>query len=298
MKAAPGDRLLFDSEFLRKLEFLTLVSRRMHRGDSRGEHATFRKGTSLEFFDYRNYQPGDDFRYIDWNVFSRIDRLLVKLYRAEEDLSVHLLVDTSESMRFGNPSKIDYARKVGVALGIVGILNLDRVGVTAFADGLREYLSPHRSKRRIFSLFDYFSRIQVRGGTSLNRSLVDYSVRCKRPGLAIVLSDLLDADGYEKGLLSLLYRRFDVVVIHIVAEEELEPSVKGAFRLVDSETGEVRRVTVDEDFVRSYRRVVQDFFRGSEEFCLRHGVEYMRASTIIPFEDLILKYLRQGIHLK
>ncbi len=291
-------QVLFDSEFLRKLEFLSLISRRVHRGEARGEHATLKRGIGFEFSDYRSYQSGDDFRYIDWHVFSRINKLFVKLFRAEEDLTVHLLIDSSASMAFGRPTKIDFAKKIAAALGAIGILNLDRVGVSAFSDTLRELLPPHRSKRQLSSLLEYFNRIKAEGATGFSRSLLDYSVRTKRPGLAVVFSDLLDQEGYEKGLLALLYAKFDVVVIHIVAEEELRPPLGGAFRIVDSETGEDRKVTVDPALLKSYSKVLRRFFQQAESFCLGHGIEYLRANTVVPFEDVLLKYIRQGMHLK
>lgn len=292
------DTELFDSDFLRKLEFLTLFSRRLHRGDVRGEHSTYRKGTSLEFHDYRTYQAGDDFRYIDWNVFSRIDKLFVKLFRAEEDLTLHLLVDTSASMSFGNPSKIEYAKKIGAALGFIGISNLDRVGATSFSSRLQSSLPAYRSRRQLFSLLEYFSLLVTEGGTSFNNALIEYSLKARRPGLAIVISDLLDPDGFTKGVRALLYRKFEVVLIHVVAEEELQPPQRGAFRFTDSETGEERKITVDSSLLRTYQGVMTAFFTEVETFSLKSGVEYLRVSTIIPFEDLILKYLRQGMHLK
>jgi uncharacterized protein (DUF58 family) len=291
------EKELFDSEFLHKLEYLKLVARRIHRGQMRGEHTTVKRGTSLEFSDHRNYQSGDDFRYIDWNVFSRLDRLFVKIFTAEEDLTIHILLDNSFSMNVGIPPKIDYAKRVGAALGYVGIANLDRVGVTSFGEGLRDSLPPHRSRNHLFSIFNYFKRAEPRGRTDLNRSLRDYALRSKRPGLAIVISDLLDEGGFEEGLKALAYGRFDVVLIQLIDESEIEPQESGALKLVDVETGSAKRVTVDKELLEAYRRKVGEYFLRIEKFCLDHHIEYLRASTLIPFEDLILKYLRQGMYL-
>ena len=292
------EKELFDSEFLQKLEYLKLVARRVHRGQIRGEHTTVKRGTSLEFADYRNYQAGDDFRYIDWNVFSRLDKLFVKIFAAEEDLTVHILLDNSYSMNMGIPPKIDYGKKVGAALGYVGIVNLDRVGVVAFGDGLRDSLPPHRSRNHLFSIFNYFKRVECSGRTDFNRSLRDYALRSKRPGLAIVISDLFDEGGFEEGLKALAYGGFDVVLIQILDENEIEPQEEGVLKLVDVETEASKRVTLDKEMLEVYRRKVGDYFWRIEKFCLDHQIEYLRASTVIPFEDLILKYLRQGMYLK
>jgi uncharacterized protein (DUF58 family) len=291
------DNRLFDPSFLRKLEYLKLVAGRLHRGERRGEHETYRKGTSLEFADYRSYQGGDDFRYIDWNIYNRLDRLMVKLFAAEEDLTLHILLDDSRSMAFGQPSKIDCACRMSAALGYIGLANLDRVGVTTFAEEPGDSLPPHRSRKHIFSLFNYLSNIECEGATNINRALVNFSLRSKRPGLAVVLSDLLDENGFEEGLKALLYRNYDVVLIQILDEEEIEPGIKGAFRLIDSETGSRRKVTVDSTTLKLYRDKLGRFFQGIEKFCLSRGIEYMRTSNQVPIEDLVLKYLRQGMHL-
>ena len=291
------ENALFDTSFLQKLDYLSLLSKKLHRGDIRGEHTTYRKGASLEFNDFRAYQPGDDFRYIDWNIFSRLDRIFVKLFSSEEDLTIHILVDSSQSMSYGNPRKIDFACNVGAALGYIGLTNLDRVGVTTFNDTLGNSLVPYRSRKHIYSLFSYFSSLETDGGTNLGSALVRYARGTKRPGLAIVIGDLLDTGGYQDGLMALLYRRFDVVLIQVLDEEELEPTVRGAAALTDSESGRTERVTVDEELLALYRRNVAKYFAELEEFCLTHGIEYLRTTTDVPFEDLILKYLRQGMYL-
>jgi uncharacterized protein (DUF58 family) len=291
------DNQLFDAQFLRKLEYLKLVSRRLHRGERRGDHETYKKGTSLEFVDYRSYQSGDDFRYIDWNIYNRLDRLLVKLFTAEEDLTLHILLDNSRSMEFGDPSKIDYARRTAAALGYIGLANLDRVGVTTFTDHLGDGLPPHRSRKHIFSLFDYLSHMACGGETDFNRSLENFALRSKRAGLCIVITDLLDPGGFEAGLKALLYRGNDVVLIQILDEEEIEPKLSGAYRLIDSENGSRERVTVDAALLAIYQSKVEQFFREIEDFTLSPGIEYLRTSNHIPIEDLVLKYLRQGMHL-
>jgi len=291
------DRELFDQEFLRKIEYLSLVSRRLYRGETSGEHSSAARGTSPDFADYRDYQPGDDFRYIDWNIFSRLDRILLKLFVEEEDLSVHILLDTSLSMAYGSPRKIDYARRVGAALGYIGITSLDRVGVTTFAAGLSGALAPRRGKMQLFHLLEYMSRIIPAGTTDFSGSLEGYALRTRQPGLAIIISDMLDSSDYQRGLLALLYRKFDVVLVQILDREEISPAAKGTVRLTDMETGRIMKITADRPLLAAYRARVGSFLSGLEAFCLKAGIEYLRTSTIVPFDDLVLKYLRQGAHL-
>src|SRR4029453_3239639 len=138
---------------MRKLETLRLLARKVFRGQSQNDRTTLRRGMGLEFSDYRRYNPGDDFRYVDWNVYSRLDRLFLKVFTAEEDLTVHILLDTSQSMRLGTPPKLDYARRVAAALGYIGLNSLDRVGVVSFADELGTSMPPQRGRPQIFSIF-------------------------------------------------------------------------------------------------------------------------------------------------
>jgi uncharacterized protein (DUF58 family) len=290
--------LLFDTDFLKKLELLRLTSNRIYHGQGRGEHSTVKMGTSLEFSDYRNYQVGDDFRYIDWNIFSRLDRLFLKVFTAEEDLSIHILLDTSQSMMYGEPPKIDYARRVAAALGYIGLTNLDRVGITTFAAGVQDSMVPRRGRDHFLSLLDYCERITCGGDTDFNRSLMEYTFRGKRVGLAIVISDLLDPKGFERGLEALRFARYDVLLVQILDEEELRPTYAGPVRLRDLETNQEQRLTIDELLLTRYRERVQKWCGHIEDVCLKSQIEYLRASTLIPFEDLILKYLRHGIHLQ
>jgi uncharacterized protein (DUF58 family) len=304
------DTALFDKEFLRKLESLAFLSRRLYRGEARGAHTSVRRGTSLDFADFRSYQPGDDFRTIDWGIYGRLDKLVVRLYAEEEDLTIHLLLDSSASMSYGSPPKIDYARRLAAALGYVGIGSLDRVGVTTFGTGLAAgpaaALAPRRGRTQLFHMLEYMSALRPSGGTNIGRSLEEYARRSRSPGLAIVISDLLDEtrsgsagalDGYKRGLQALAFHDFEVVLVHVLDRDEIGPGEQGALRLTDMETGQVLPLYVDRQLLAAYRARVTGFFAEVESFCLRNRIEYLRAATIVPFEDVVLRYLRQGAHL-
>jgi uncharacterized protein (DUF58 family) len=294
------DRDLFDGDFLKKLEYLSLVSRRLYRGEARGGHASPRRGASVDFADYRGYQPGDDFRFIDWNIFARLDRLFVKLFAEEEDLSVHLLLDASRSMAFGSPRKMDYARRLAAALGYVGLSSLDRVGAASFSDRLGATLAPRRGRSQVFHLLDHLGRIAAGGRTDISRALEEYALRSGSPGLAVVVSDLLDGAGsaaWQRGLQALRYRGFDVVLVQVLDRDEIAPNQEGLLRFADMETGRTLSVAVDARLRAAYRRRTTAFFAGIEEFCMQARIEYLRTSTVVPFEDVVLKYLRQGAHL-
>ncbi len=287
---------LFDSDFMQKLEYLTLISRKLFKGRSRGEHQTFRRGSSLEFHDYRPYQPGDDFRYIDWSIYSRLDRLFVKLYAAEEDLEVQVLLDTSGSMGFGTPSKIDYSKKVAAALSYIALLNLDRVGGAGFGSAIGPSLPPFR-RRGVNSIFSFYEGLQASGTTQFNQALKGFSAKSGRPGLAIVISDLMDPAGYQEGIQSLIYNRYDIMLIHVLSEEEIDPTLRGPFELTDTETNARVRISIEQSMIDAYQKRLRGYFEEIETFCFANAVEYVRSSTLVPFEDLVLKYLRQGMYL-
>lgn len=289
---------LFDAEFMRKLETLRFLARRVFRGQTQGERNTLRRGMSLEFSDYRSYHAGDDFRYIDWNVYSRLDQLFLKVFTAEEDLTIHLLLDTSQSMQLGSPPKVEYGKRVAAALGYIGLSHLDRVGAVAFADELGMPKPPQRGRQQIFPLLRYLESLPCRGGTELNRVLQNYATRSHRSGLAIVISDLFDPGGYELGLDALAYNRFDVLLIQLVDDSEVRPQLDGALRLQDIESAQQRKLTINRRLLELYQQKINAYFAAVETFCARRNIEYLRASTVVPFEDLILRYLRRGVYLQ
>jgi uncharacterized protein (DUF58 family) len=293
-----GTQFVLDGEFLRKLERLELLARKIFRGHLRGEHTTRRRGSGLEFADFRRYHPGDDFRYIDWNIFSRLDRLFLKLYAAEEDVTLHLLLDTSASMGFGEPLKFDYARRLAAALGYIGLSNLDRVGLTTFADGVGMSLPALKTRHQMATLLNFLRELRCGATTRIGPSLREFASRTRRAGLVILITDLLTVDDMQRGLDALRYGGHDVVLLQLLSEEEIDPPLDGALRLVDAEDGTELRVTVDAQLRAFYQARLQRSLDDLERHCRKSAVEYVRTSTAIPFEDVVLKYLRQGVHLR
>jgi len=285
---------LLDPAFLRRLDTLTLRSRRIYRGMLRGERRSRTMGRGVEFADYRPYQVGDDFRYVDWNIYSRLDRLVIKLFSEEEDINVHLFIDTSLSMDWGEPSKLDYALRLAAAIGYVGLHALDRVGAVAFSDRAHATLAPHRGRGQTLRLFEFLAAVRGGGPSDLRATMREYVYRTRRRGLLILISDLWMPDGYEEGLKLAQYHRFEPFVIHVVSEDEVSPPVRGDARLVDVETGAATEVTVDGYALEAYTRARDAYFAGVERFCVQHQIDYLRTATSIPFEDLVLRYLRMG----
>lgn len=290
--ATVSHRGIFSAEFLAQLERLSLASRRTLRGRSKGERRSPRKGQSVEFSDYRPYGIGDDLRYVDWNIYGRLDRLHVKLFVEEEDLCLHLLVDASASMDFGQPTKLAYAARVAAAVGFVGLINLERVGVGVLRDRVSEGWPPTRGRNQFVALAEFLVGLRAGGPTNLNQSLAAYAMRAREPGLAVIFSDLLDPQGFETGIRALLERRFEVHVVHVLAPEEVNPALSGDLRLHDSETGEVRELTVDGEALRGYRDRLAHFLERVEGFCRSQEIGYRRVGTDTPVETFVLSHLR------
>ncbi len=284
---------ILDPPFLKKLERLSLITKRPFAGQMKGEKRSVKRGTSVEFADYREYMLGDDLRYVDWNTAARLDKLFVKLFIEEEDLYLALLIDSSKSMDFGSPRKLHYAVRVAAALGYIGLSNYDRVSVSAFSGSLHTALPTKRGKAGVRSFFEYLNRMQATGETSFAASMKSFSARSRYRGVAIVLSDFMDPN-WADGLKSLLARGFQVALIHTLDEEELNPKLVGDLRIIDSETGEAKEMSVNPALLSRYQAALDGFCGEIEAFANRYGLDYLRTSTAMPFEDVILKYLRQG----
>jgi uncharacterized protein (DUF58 family) len=295
MATATKGHDLVAPDFMSQLERLALLSRRSFRGKVKGERRSPRKGSSVEFSDYRPYGVGDDLRYVDWNVYGRLDRLYLKLFVDEEDLCLQLLVDASASMGFGAPAKLRYAMRLAAALGFVGLVNLERVGVAVLRDRVVDGLSPTRGRNQVLPLLDFLGRLQPLGRTSLNVALATYALRAREIGLAVVISDLMDPDGYERGLKALLERRFDVHVIHLLGPDEMQPAFGGDLRLIDAETGEERDLTLDGEAMRNYRQRLHDFLERAEGFCRSNEIAYHRVVTDTPVEEFMLRQLKGAL---
>ncbi len=295
--AAP---LLFDSDFLAHLEQLYLLSRKLFRGAHRAERRSRQLGSSLEFADYRNYTLGDDLRSIDWNIYGRLDRLFVKLFEQEQDLDISFLLDTSASMRWmpegaRRLSKFDQARRIAASLAYVGLANLDRVNVHFFASRLEEDLGLCRGKGQFHKVLDFLRNAPpLEGETRLLPCLRTFAQRMKRRGLVFILSDLFDPLGFEEALALLRHQQFEVHVIHLLDPAEIRPEARGDLRLVESESGQAYEITASDALLRRYHAEIDAFLQRAAGFCAENGLGYALATTAVPFEDLVLRVLRDG----
>jgi len=297
---------LFDSAFLAKLEQLHLLAKKLFRGEHRAERRNRQSGSSLEFADHREYTPGDELRSIDWPAYGRLERLFVKLYEQERDLPVSFLIDASASMRWvpnpeanGRSSKFDHARRLAASLSYIALANLDAVNTHFFASSLLGELGVSRGKAQFHSVLEFLRDApDADGPTRLHDCLREFTQRVRRRGLVFVLSDFFDPAGYEEPIALLRHAQFEVHVIQIIAPEELEPGDSGDLRLIEAETGAALEVTASEAVLRRYREHIEKFNVELEAYCLQRGVAHARVTTDVPFEDIVLRVLRDGMMLK
>jgi uncharacterized protein (DUF58 family) len=285
----------FDEGFLKKLEYLYVVARKVFTGRMRAERRSRKTGSGVEFADHRNYTVGDDLRYLDWSIYGRLDKLLLRLFEEEEDLHIYLLLDVSASMI--SSGKLAYAEQVCAALAYVGLAKLDRVSIVPFGGPARDRMPPSRGKGNIFKVFRFLDAIEPGGPTELSRALESFVHQTKRRGLAIVLSDFYDPAGYVDGLNLLRYHRFEPTVLHVYDQREARPpaaAMRGDVEIVDVETGELREVTISERVLSAFAREHDAWCTELAAFCTGRGIGYFRADTAVPFDELVLRIFRAG----
>ena len=284
---------LLSPELMHRLERMELVSRKIFRGRMKGERRSRRRGQSVEFADFRNYVPGDDLRFIDWNLYARLEKLFLKIFLEEEDLHFYAIVDTSESMQFGEPTKLQYAKQLAAALGFIGLVRADRVRIEALGDRTAPRGPVLRGRQSTWRMLDYLDSLEIGPAISLSEGIRNFCIRNSGKGIVVLLSDLMEKTGYESALKYLLAQQMDIFVIQILAQEEMEPEIAGDLRLIDCEDADEVEVTASGPLLKRYRQTLAAFVNGAQEYCTRRGMNYALANNTVPVEQLVGGYLRQ-----
>lgn len=275
-----------------RLERLDIVSRKIFAGKTKGERRSKRKGQSVEFADYRNYVVGDDLRFLDWNIYGRLERLFIKLFFEEEDLYVNVLIDASKSMDFGNPAKALYAKRVAAALAYIGLCNYNRVSLCAFSDTYGPEMAGVRGRRLIHQVLAFLGDMELGGIGNFTEACRHFAIRYPQRGVVIVLSDFMDKGGYEAGLRYLIGRKYDLYAIQLLAPEEIDPPLVGDLRLLDLEDADTADVTVTRALLNRYKQNLRSYCGQLRDFCTQRGVSYLFTSTSVPFDQMVMNYLR------
>lgn len=287
---------ILDKDFLNRLEKLSLLTKRLRVGHNSGNRRSPVKGNSVEFADFRSYASGDDFRYIDWNTYARSNKLFVKLFMEEQDLLLHIFLDSSLSMSWGEPSKGLLAKQLAAAFAYLSLAAYERVAIASCAETLIAFQPPLRGRANLDKARAFLEQIRFQGSTDLNQALRAFGPYARGAGVSLLISDLLAPAGFQEGLKYLQYQKQEIILLQILAPEEINPSLHGDFRLLDSETGEAKEITASSQLIKAYQAKLQQFTEETRDFCNKRGISFLQVSSEEAFEDIILRRLpRAGI---
>jgi uncharacterized protein (DUF58 family) len=287
---------LLSSQLIAKLDPLDLSSKRVFFGKLKGERRSKKRGHSVEFADHRQYVSGDDLRHIDWNIFARLDSLFLKLFLEEEDLSLSIIVDTSASSDCGEPSKFLFMQKAAMAMGYVGLVNLNRVTVTAMGDAegaISSTLRDMRGRRRTHDLARWVCSLEPRGNFSFKEACERIALTRRGKGVMLVFSDFFFKEGYEEGLRRLVGHGYDVFAIQVLSPQELEPTLTGDLRLKDVEDSDLAEVTISSPLLKRYKANLAAYCQQLNQFCMRRDMTLLTVRSDTPIDVLVLDYLRK-----
>jgi uncharacterized protein (DUF58 family) len=284
---------LLDPVFMSRLDTLDVLSRKILQGKLQGERRSKRRGQSVEFADHRPYVAGDDLRFVDWNVYGRLEQLFLKLFLEEQDLTVHIVADASASMGFGEPSKELFIKKLTAALGYVSLVNNNRVTISFIADGVTAQLANMRGRNYLDNMAECLLTTECDGLSNFDDACRQLAAGRIGSGVMVVLSDFLFKEGYDSGLRRLIGRQYDLYAIQVLCPQELSPNLSGELKLIDIEDADAAEITVSAALSKYYKRNLTAYCNELKDFCTRRGAVYVLANSADSVESLVLNYLRR-----
>jgi uncharacterized protein (DUF58 family) len=284
---------LLDPVFMSRLDALDVLSRKILQGKLQGERRSKRRGQSVEFADHRPYVAGDDLRFVDWNVYGRLEQLFLKLFLEEQDLTVHIVADASASMSFGEPSKELFIKKLTAALGYVSLVNNNRVTISFIADKVTVQLANMRGRSYLDKMAECLLTADCDGLSNFDDACRQLAAGRIGSGVMIVLSDFLFKEGYDSGLRRLLGRQYDLYTIQVLCPQELSPDLSGELKLLDIEDADAAEITVSAALLKYYKRNLTAYCNELKDFCTSRGAVYVLANSADSVESLVLNYLRR-----
>ena len=289
---------LLDPGFMAKLDTLDVLSKKILHGKMQGQRKSKRRGQSVEFADHRPYVVGDDLRFVDWNIYARLEQLFLKLFLEEQDLTVHIAVDISASMDYGDPSKAKFAMKLAAALAYVSLVNNNRLTLSSFNLGVVNQLKYMRGRRYLPNIAEFLLGAECEGMTDFDNACKQLAASQAGSGIMIIISDFFFKEGYESALKRLIGRQYDLYAIQVLSPQEFEPEMAGDLKLIDIEDDDVAEVTISNALLKYYKKNLSAYCNDLKEFCLKRGSSYVPARSSDSVELLVLNYLRRVRLLK
>jgi uncharacterized protein (DUF58 family) len=300
---------LLDSKLIARVSQLDITSKKIFAGKLKGERRSKKRGESVEFADHRPYVSGDDLRHIDWNIFGRLDRLFLKLFLEEEDLCLHVVIDCSASHDCGVPNKFLFMQQVAMSLGYIGLVNLNRVAMTAIgtppptmsgsavedlaSTGVLSAIRDLRGRRRTQEMASWLCSLRPDGGSSFTEACKRIALSRRGKGVMLVLSDFFVKEGYEDGLRLLTGRGYDVFCLQVLSPQEIEPDIAGDLRLRDVEDGDSAEVTISAGLLKRYKANLAAYCEQLRTFCGQRNMTLLTVRSDTPIDVLLLDYLRR-----
>jgi uncharacterized protein (DUF58 family) len=283
--------LLTDPDFIKRLEMLALLARKVLNGELKADRKSHKKGSGTTFADYQEYNQGDDLRNIDWNIAARLEQLVIKLFELEEDVHINIVIDLSVSMK----EKELYAKQLAAALSYIALLNMDRLTIYGIADSLQTILKPSHGKGKVFPMLKSLQDCELFGqSTDFNSSIKTLQAQKKRAGVCVIISDFLVADGYKKALDLLSWSKNDVFCIQVLDPKELGCDLRGDIEFECTETKSTKKVTISPTEAAQYVKLMQEWNDTLKKECARSGIGLIQTTSETPFEDIIQNILRRG----
>jgi uncharacterized protein (DUF58 family) len=287
--------MLLEAGFVRELEALRRRMQVRARSGGGGEHIAKRRGSSAEFLEHRPYAPGDDLRRIDWLAFARTGEPVFKLFRAEEDIVVRLLVDASTSLAAGEPTKIETAKKLAAAIGYMGLASSERTQVAYGTERLERFGEPSRGRGGLPKLLKELDPIEADGKTDLAESIDQVIMRSPRPGMLVILSDFFDPGPFEAAVTKAASAGHDVALIQVLARDEVDPQYDGDYQLEDAETGDTVEVTMDAGAIEAYLARLNKLIFGLRALAKKTRATYVRHVTDEPVIGAIRRFVHRVV---
>ena len=283
--------MIFDAAFARELEALRRRLRVRARSGGGGDHSAKRRGSSAEFLEHRPYAPGDDLRRIDWLAFARTGEPMFKLFRAEEDVVVRLVVDASASLDAGEPTKLETAKRVAAAIGYMALADSERAQVMAASEGLTFVSEPARGRNALPKLLRDLDRVDLRGGTDLSRAIEQATLRSPRPGMLVVVSDFMESGPFDAALTRAAGAGHDVMLVQVLSRDEVEPHFDGDYALVDAETNATVEVTMDAAAIEAYLARLNQLVLGLRALAKKVRGGYVRVINDEPLLPAVRRFV-------
>lgn len=283
--------MLLEAGFVRELEALRRRMQVRARSGGGGEHLAKKKGSSAEFLEHRPYAPGDDLRRIDWLAFARTGEPVFKLFRAEEDVVVRLLIDTSASLAAGDPPKMDASKRIAAAIGYMALALSERTQIACATDGLDRWGEPTRGRAALPKLLRELDTIEADGKTDLTEAIDQVIMRASRPGMLAIVSDFFDPGPFEAAVTKAASAGHDIALLQVLARDEVEPEFDGDYQLEDVETGDLLEVTMDASAIEAYLERLNKLIFGLRALAKRSRATYVRHIAGDPVIGVVRRFV-------